>query len=511
LACDDFRHGPLAAPARPLRVWIATAPEQADACVHYHGEVGRMLSPRWRPAATRQLAPREIPVTPTAFPATTAVPPLATYPIAVPDARRLAALQSNPLRKLALYSGLALLFVELTVLPELAYHILGFNTYILYFLAPPAILLGLFTGSLQRTFRHRAPFYWMAFYGWMMLATPFSYWPGGSFNRVVDGRVSVILLVVVGGLATNWKEVRVVLYTFTAAALTNLLTARFFMDSSNGRISVSLAGFDIGNSNDLAAHLLLVLPFVLFVALGRGRNPLIRFPLLATIAYGMWIILGTASRGALVALAVVFVVFMWLGSMRQRMVLLVAGSVIAAAMFAALPGATLARLGALFGEQHEEAEESEASRMYLFQKSLLYTVQHPLFGVGPDQFTNYEGGTAVAEGHVGNWHATHCSWTQVSSECGIPALIFYVCGIGSALALVMRTFWSARQQGHAEITNACFCYLLGMAGFLVAITFLANAYRVYVPVMISLAVSMSFAASEELSASSGADHPAAAG
>jgi O-antigen ligase len=149
--------------------------------------------------------------------------------------------------------------------------------------------------------------------------------------------------------------------------------------------------------------------------------------------------------------------------------------------------------------------------MYLFQKSLLYTVQHPLFGVGPDQFTNYEGGTAVAEGHVGNWHATHCSWTQVSSECGIPALIFYVCGIGSALALVMRTFWSARQQGHAEITNACFCYLLGMAGFLVAITFLANAYRVYVPVMISLAVSMSFAASEELSASSGADHPAAAG
>ncbi|MGA2184809.1 MAG: O-antigen ligase family protein [Bryobacteraceae bacterium] len=394
---------------------------------------------------------------------------------------------------------------------ELAYYILGFNPYLLYLVAPPAILFGLFTGSLQRTFRHRAPFYWMAFYAWMILATPFSHWQGGSFNRVVDGRINLILLVVVGGLATNWKEIRAVLYTLAAAAVTNLLTARFFMDSTNGRISVGLTGFDIGNSNDLAAQLLLVLPFVLFIALGRKRNLLIRIPLLAMIAYGMWIILGTASRGALIALAVVFVVFLWLGSMRQRMAMLLAGAVIAATVSVALPEATLARLGALFGERHEEADESQASRLYLFQKSLLYTVQHPLFGVGPDQFANYEGGTSVAEGHVGSWHATHCTWTQVSSECGIPALIFYVCGVGSALALVIRTFRSARHLGHTEIANACLCYLLGMAGFLVAITFLANAYRFYVPAMISLAVSMSFAASEELSASGGADSPVTAG
>ena len=470
-----------------------------------------MLSPRWRPGATRQVVPGEIPVTPTTLAATTAAPLLAAAPVAFPSIRRFAAVQSNPLRKLALFSGLAFLFVELTVLHELAYYILGFNPYLLYLVAPPAILFGLFTGSLQRTFRHRAPFYWMAFYAWMILATPFSHWQGGSFNRVVDGRMNLILLVVVGGLATNWKEIRAVFYMIAAAAVTNLLTARFFMDSTNGRISVGLTGFDIGNSNDLAAQLLLVLPFVLFIALGRKRNPLVRILLLAIIAYGMWIILGTASRGALIALAVVFVVLLWLGSMRQRVALLLGGSVIAAIMLVAMPEATLARLGALFGERHEEAEESEASRMYLFQKSLLYTIQFPIFGVGPDQFSNYEGGMSVAAGKTGVWHATHCSWTQVSSECGIPALIFYACGVGSALLLVMRTIQSARQQGHAEIANACLCYLLGMAGFLVAITFLANAYRFYVPAMISLAVSMTFAASEELSTGGGADSPATAG
>jgi O-antigen ligase len=443
-----------------------------------------------------------MPLPPTDRNATAAAPFLDADPLAVPNAPQRAPVAPNALRKLAFYFGLALLFVEITVLQELAPYVLGFNAYILYLVAPPAILFGLFTGSLQRTFRHRAAYYWLAFYAWMILATPFSHWRGGSFDRVVDGRINLIMLVIVGGLATNWPEVRAIFYTLAAAAVINLLTARLLMNSSNGRISVALQGFDIGNSNDLAAGLLLVLPFVLFLAL--GRHPITRIPALAVIGYGLWIILGTASRGAVIALAVMFLFTMWFGSPRLRIAGLVAVVAIPAIVFVALPGATLSRLGTLVGEQHEEAEESQASRMYLFQKSVLFTIQHPLFGVGPDQFANYEGGESVAAGRVGNWHATHCAWTQVSSECGIPALILYMCGVGSAFALVMRTFRRARLQGHTEIANACFCYLLAMVGFLIAITFLANAYRFYVPAMISLAITMSFAASDELSIAAGA-------
>ena len=39
-----------------------------------------------------------------------------------------------------------------------------------------------------------------------------------------------------------------------------------------------------------------------------------------------------------------------------------------------------------------------------------------------------------------------------------------------------------------------------MVGFLVAITFLANAYRFYLPAMIGLAISMSFVARRHMSA-----------
>jgi len=452
-----------------------------------------MLSPHWRSALARPAGPAEPPISSAAV----ASSPPVTAPLRSSVTARTGALENNPLRRVAFWFGIALFLTELTVLQELAEPVLGFNPYILYILAPPAVLCGLFTGSVQRTFQHRAAWYWLGFYVWMIVATPFSQWRGGSIGRVIDGRVNLIILVVVGGLMVNWKEARIVFYTIAAAAIVNLLTARLFMDTSGGRLSIALSGFTIANSNDLAAQLLLVLPFLLFVALDRRRSLAVRCLPFAAIAYGLWVILGTASRGALIALIATALVSFVYGSARQRVAGVLA-VVLGVALYMTLPGVTRSRLGTLVGEHHEEALESQAARNYLFMKSLSFTVEHPLFGVGPDQFANYEGGTSVAEGRVGSWHDTHCSWTQISSECGIPALVFYVAGVGSALLLVMRTFRTARRNGHKEIANACFCYLLGMAGFLVAITFLSNAYRYYVPAMIGLAVGMCFAARRQM-------------
>jgi O-antigen ligase len=452
-----------------------------------------MLSPHRRFALARPAAPAVPPISP----AVVATSPPATVTLGSPGAVRIAALEHNPLRRVAFWFGIALFFTELTVLQELAGQVLGFNPYILYILAPPAVLCGLFTGSVQRTFQHRAAWYWLGFYVWMIVATPFSQWRGGSIGRIIDGRINLIIIVVVGGLIVNWKEVRLVFYTIAAASIVNLLTARFFMDTSSGRLSLALDGFTIGNSNDLAAQLLLVLPFLLFIALDRRRNVALRCLPLAAIAYGLWVILGTASRGALIGLIGASLVLFVYGSARQRAAGVLA-VLLGVALYMTLPGVTRSRLGTLVGERHEEAQESQAARNYLFLKSLSFTAEHPLFGVGPDQFANYEGGTSVAEGRVGSWHDTHCSWTQISSECGIPALVFYLAGVGSALLLVVRTFRAARRAGYTEIANACFCYLLGMAGFLVAITFLSNAYRYYVPAMIGLAVGMCFAARRQM-------------
>jgi O-antigen ligase len=408
-----------------------------------------------------------------------------------------------PFRRLAFWFGLALTFALFSVLPELILYNTGVNTYFLYFVGPPAILGALMTGGIRRTFRYRASYYVIAFFVWMVLATPFSSWPGGSLQRLADfSRASLIMLLVLGGLPVVWKEIRLVYYTIAAAAVVNLITAGFFTDTESERVSLLLRHGTISNPNDLAGHLLLVLPFVLFIAIDRKRNILLRVTLFGLIGYGVWIIVGTASRGALVAIVAAFLCFLYYAAARQRVVAILLGLLVAAVIPALVPRQAVVRLGTLFGEEHQEAGESAAARSYLFKKSITFTFEHPIFGVGPDQFANYEGKTRLLQGEHGRWQATHSSFTQVSSECGIPALIFYVAGLGSAILLVMRTHRYARLQGLDEVANACSCYLVAMVGFIVAITFLSNAYRFYYPSMIGLAVAMS-AAAQKISTNGG--------
>ena len=455
--------------------------------------MGRMLNTKFRQPATVQG-----PVSPASYspPVPAAAAPSKGFSISGEDSQ-----QSNPLRKVAFYFGLGLFLVIFGVLPELVYYITGSNTYLLYFFFPPAVIGAFITGGLRRTLRFRASWLWIAFFAWMILATPFSYWKGGSTARVYDyGRLSLPLLFIMGGLATNWKEIRAIFYTIASAAFINVLSARFFLHADQGgRVSLDASG-TIGNSNDLAAHLLLVLPFLLFIVMDRKKLGVIRYALLLPILYGIWVITSTASRGALIAMAIVFLFVLLRATAAQRILAVVAAVVISASLFLLLPGSVLNRLGTLVGQEHEEADESAESRSYLFRTSIKYTLQHPLFGVGPDQFSNFEGNEKLSEGQVGNWHATHCAWTQVSSECGIPALIFFTLAIGSALMIVNKTWRQARKEGYTEIANACFCYLMAMVGFLVAITFLANAYRFYLPAMIGLAISIRFVALQQMSA-----------
>ena len=104
--------------------------------------------------------------------------------------------------------------------------------------------------------------------------------------------------------------------------------------------------------------------------------------MLPLMAYGISVILGTASRGGLIALGAVFCVYALARHAKATRVILVAGVVLGVMSFALLPGATLDRLGSLFGGEHEEAEESGESRSYLFRTSVRLYDSTPGFRCG---------------------------------------------------------------------------------------------------------------------------------
>jgi hypothetical protein len=307
----------------------------------------------------------------------------------------------------------------------------------------------------------------------------------------------MVFMVIAGGIAVQWNEIRLVFYAIAGSAVVSLLASKLLADDVNGRITLAASG-TIGNSNDLAAHLLIVLPFLLFLVIDPKRSLFLRVPSALAIIYGINEILGTASRGALISLMFGLAFMLFFATPIQRLMALAGGLILSFVFLAVLPSATVNRLGNLFGEEHEEAKESGESRSYLFKTSLLYTYQHPFFGVGMGQFPNYEGKQRVTQGEIGNWHETHCVFTQVSAENGIPALIFFLGGLTAAVVPLLRVHKKARKMGNVEVKNACFCFLMGTLCYLVAVTFLSHAYSFYFPVLIGLAGSLSYVANRQL-------------
>ncbi len=416
-----------------------------------------------------------------------------------------AATELDPSPPLVFNSALGMVFLMFGTISELLTYVLHVNTYILYLFGPTAFIGAVAVGGIGRTMKAHAGWYWTLFFLCMVIATPFSTWVGGSFGPVMDyAKFTFPLLFVVAGTTLNWNQVHRVFCTIGFAGVINLIESRLFTSNESGRLSLDSSS-TIGNSNDLASHIVIILPFLLYIATDPARKALVRYPIFGAVGYGVWVILGTASRGALIALGVSFLIMLFYATAWQRVTVLVVGLTLAilAPMF--LPPETLLRLSSLFGAEHEEAQDSKESRAYLFQQSVIYTLQHPVLGVGPAQFPIYEGKMRTAAGERGEWHATHCAWTQVSSECGIPAMLLFIGGIGSAILAVNRIWRRAKKEGYQEIRRACFCFLVAMVGYLVTINFLANAYRFYLPVMIGLAIAINAAGTRYMD--SHAPHP----
>jgi O-antigen ligase len=382
------------------------------------------------------------------------------------------------------------LFLRVAAIPEILLATTGVNTRLLYFFAVPAILLSLISGAAQRTFQRRAGLYWAGFVAWMILATPFSSWPGGSVGRLIGyGRVELVMLMIVAGLAVNWKELRALLYTMAAGGLTTILFARIFLRQDvSGRFTMNDVSGSVGNSNDLAAQVILVSPFIWYAIKDTLLPAGIRWLFWPVIGYGIVVVLGTGSRGGLVALVGMALFVMFRASVSQRALMLAGVVVVVLLSPVFLPQATLTRLGSLFGQRHEEADESGKTRSYLFRQSLIFAAEHPVFGVGPGQFSNFEGKTRLEEGHRGAWSETHNVFTQVASECGIPALLFFAGGLGSAFFAVSKLYKRARREGVPEVANVAFCYMISFVGYLITILFLAHAYHFQPIVMVGLGI-----------------------
>jgi len=407
----------------------------------------------------------------------------------------------DPLRSIAFYLGLLFVFLRISMLYQVLHIMMGFSLHLLIVVAIPLIIGVAAAGGFIRAFRGRPAYYWTGFAICMFLATPFSTYRRASADLLLTYvRADLLMLFVTAGLAVTWRECKQVMYAIAWGAVVNLMCARIFMKGMGADDRISLEFGSINNPNDLAAHLLFALPFLLWVAMS-SKFILMRIFALLGVVYGVYVILGTGSRGAFLGLGVAVMYFLLRGTVRQRLVLVGIAPIAAALLLTVVPARILQRLTSFSANDAnaiQDAVESSMARKYLFWKSIEYTFQYPIFGVGPGQFSVFEGTHNQIVGTHGSWHETHNSFTEVSSECGIPAAILFIAGIVSTFLLLNRTLRQARNRPEcADIRAAVFCVSMAFTAFCTAIAFVNFAYFFYLPAVAGIAIAMSKAAQIE--------------
>ncbi|NOT88928.1 MAG: O-antigen ligase family protein [Lysobacter sp.] len=242
----------------------------------------------------------------------------------------------------------------------------------------------------------------MMFFGVMLVSHVFNGWIGGAIEQIGKFAPVVLAFVVFANGLDRRGRVLKIMATFALCAAVLAVHGIEQRQTGLGWTGVEMSqGTRIqyvgifNDPNDLGLLFVSCIPMAAYLSSRGGLLGLRRLFWLAitgVLIYGVYL---TDSRGALLALLAVMGVYIW-----QRKGVIVAGTLGAMAV------AVLLALPSRFSEIDAE-EESAQGRIESWYEGLQMFQGHPVFGVGPDQYTDYNPLTA------------HNSFVLILAETGI--------------------------------------------------------------------------------------------
>jgi O-antigen ligase len=357
-------------------------------------------------------------------------------------------------------------------------------------------LLLVLSGNLLRSFRDVIGLLWLGFLVWLTIAVPFSMWKGGSL---------ALLLAYVphGWLQLCYYAAFLISVRYCRRMMLFLIASNFFLlldcflfgTTEGGRFEIPNSIF-FTNANDLALQLLIAITQFMYLLYQREvwKHIVAGAAMLVALMY----MLKTASRGAL--LAVIILAFISFVFSKNRMRLALIGVPAALASLLLVPSSVLHRLTllglhpqtlAVNDLDDESAVASQIQRMALLRQSIEFAITHPLVGVGPGQFSVAATGDAEQQGTHATWLGTHNSYTQVASECGIPAFLFYVSVIALTLVSNFRIFRrTAGLAEYSDLSALAFCMFSTSLVYAICTFFFHIAYSSYLPSIAGMSVAL---------------------
>jgi O-Antigen ligase len=306
-----------------------------------------------------------------------------------------------------------------------------------------------------------------ALLGWQILCIPFSFYITGALAVVFEKCIKALIVALLVGLVVDSiGQVRRLI--FIQAGAVAFMTFVSVLMYKGGRMGGVLGGvFD--NPNDLAMNIALNFPLCLMFLL-LDKNPLKKilwFLGILVMARGLML---TYSRSGFIALAVaVFFSLLEFGIRNKRHYLLVIAAFCGIALLVVGPQNYGDRLRSLISNDVQVYGDAKAARAELLVRSLQVTAAHPLFGVGPGQFAS----------STGLWRVTHNTYTELSSESGIPALVLFLLVVRECFKNLSRIRSTTLYRTDPNVRMYTSALWVGFASYLAGAAFASTAYQLF--------------------------------
>ena len=417
------------------------------------------------------------------------------------------------MERLGYFTLLALLFCHFSRIVE-PYWWLHIPRWLLLVTFGIALLQGRFLTG----FYHRLGGLLLLLTTFFVFSAPFSVWPGGTVDFIVNDWVrNVLLFFIVASYITSFDRVRTIAATIGLGlgyvGVTSLLSGQQSRDAAR----VMGANVSFGNSNDFAMAMLTGIPLCLWIAADSRRPIWLRGLALAMAPAMAFSMLQTGSRMMLVVTGVLGLFLFWKSRGPVRIAMVAGGLAVGMAAVAVMPRTTLLRLGTLFsptamtagadplndpntGEVNEQALNSAVDstnhRLHLFKRSVVLAISNPIFGVGTKMFDVAENNLAQAEGKSrGSWQVAHNAYAEIAAENGIPAFIVFMLLILRAWQGLTRFEKLARDE-HPRFMEWRFLSIMlkgAMLSYLACAMFLSIGYNEFLPLFAAMIVGADFA------------------
>ncbi len=233
-----------------------------------------------------------------------------------------------------------------------------------------------------------------------------------------------------------------------------------------------------GNTNDMALHLVTILPITVALMLG-AKGGARKFIYGACAALMISAIVLSYSRGAFIGMLIVLLFIAWKLGRQRRLEIIFAVLGFAGVIVLLAPDKYGSRLLSIFIPSLDAEGSADSRRGELF-RSIYVALRHPLLGIG---MGNYQPEMSY-RGLV-----THNSYTQVAAEMGMTALACYAMFVVTSLKKLGQI---ARETFETRRDSRFYYLALGLQASLIAYLissfFLSVAYVWYVYYLVAYAV-----------------------